>query len=225
MLPASPVLRKSIGSGGAFTPADMSTAIAWYDAMDSATITESDGVVSAWADKIGANDLTAVGAPTILDPSPGSNNLPGIGSFSTTNADGFIMPAPVAITHIYMVLFQGPTATFNRYETLISGTGEFGAPRVMGNVGTTNLIASSAFASQVSINGGANTSTILPLSFSVCRFVGSATDQFSIGYGYGASQRTWFGRYSDIVFCNGAPAAQEETDLLNYFYAKWGITP
>ncbi len=39
--------------GGGFTPADLPNLVAWYDASDLTTITESGGAVSQWDDKSG----------------------------------------------------------------------------------------------------------------------------------------------------------------------------
>lgn len=70
----SAVIARPAAAGGSFSPLDLSPA-AWYDASDSATITESGGLISAWNDKSGnANHLAqATGANQPTYTSAGQN--------------------------------------------------------------------------------------------------------------------------------------------------------
>ena len=56
-------------SGASWSPADAGP-LAWYDATDSATITQVSGAVSQWADKIGSNNM--------VQATPGNQPLSGI---------------------------------------------------------------------------------------------------------------------------------------------------
>ncbi len=47
--------------GTGFTPASDGALIGWWDANDTATITESSGAVTSWTDKAGGNPLTQAG--------------------------------------------------------------------------------------------------------------------------------------------------------------------
>ena len=59
-----------------FTPADDPSVIGWWDASDLATITESGGLVSAWADKAGGAALTQ--SQNFDQPSTGTRSLNGL---------------------------------------------------------------------------------------------------------------------------------------------------
>ena len=52
------------GAGAGFVPSDLASAIAWYDASDSSTITLSGSVVTEWTDKISSLVNTNLGSPT-----------------------------------------------------------------------------------------------------------------------------------------------------------------
>ena len=60
-------------AAGSFSPAGDAQLIAWFDAGDTATITESAGNVSAWADKAGGAALTPAGP----QPTTGTRSLNG----------------------------------------------------------------------------------------------------------------------------------------------------
>lgn len=53
MIPLGVLASARVAAGGAWSPASLSGLVAWYDASDAATITQSAGAVSAWADKSG----------------------------------------------------------------------------------------------------------------------------------------------------------------------------
>lgn len=62
------------GAPAAWTPANLASLVAWYDASDLSTITESGGAVSQWDDKSGnANHLTQ--STGIRQPETGLNTI------------------------------------------------------------------------------------------------------------------------------------------------------
>ena len=62
--------------GASFSPSDDLALIGWWDASDTATITQNSGLVSAWADKAGATDLTQ--SYTAWRPTTGGRSLNGM---------------------------------------------------------------------------------------------------------------------------------------------------
>jgi hypothetical protein len=76
---------KTAAAAGGFSPSDISGLVAWYDASDSGTVTQSLGAVSAWADK-SANgyDLTA---PVGNEPVTGSTTLNGRATIESAGSD------------------------------------------------------------------------------------------------------------------------------------------
>jgi hypothetical protein len=72
-------------AAGGFTPNDISGLIAWYDASDSGTVTQSSGAVSAWADKSASGyDLAA---PVGNEPVTGSTTLNGLATIESAGND------------------------------------------------------------------------------------------------------------------------------------------
>lgn len=66
---------ESASAGVSFTPAADGALIGWWDADDAATITESGGLVSLWADKAGSADLAQNFGPE--QPASGTRTLNG----------------------------------------------------------------------------------------------------------------------------------------------------
>ena len=59
-----------------FDPSSLTSLIAWYDASDSSTITDSGGAITSWADKSGNNnDLTRQGNPVTGSSTQNSLNV------------------------------------------------------------------------------------------------------------------------------------------------------
>lgn len=223
---------EEVGGGGGFDPASISTLVGWWDSDDISTLTLNGTDVTGWTDKTAnSNDLTvAFNAPTYQANDPIANSRPSIGSPLVTGRFGLSTSAALTVTHFYIVCYfgDGTTPTFTALNSLMSGDGNLGAFRIAGGGNGANILSSnSAFASTVSKNGALGTTIILPLPLTVCKFVsGIPRSQFyAFGYRQDSNAQGWIGSYSEIIACNGAPTAQEETDLLNYFYNKWGITP
>jgi hypothetical protein len=75
----------------AFDPLDISGCITWLDASDTATITDSSGLVDAWADKSTAgNDYT--GSSTTR-PTTGSATINGLNVIDLNSNNKYVVPA------------------------------------------------------------------------------------------------------------------------------------
>lgn len=66
----------SAGIGNAFDPITDPQLLGWWDASDAATITETTGQVSSWADKAGGGALVQANGP--FQPSTGTRSLNGL---------------------------------------------------------------------------------------------------------------------------------------------------
>tara|TARA_R110000737_G_scaffold56106_1_gene80177 strand:- start:12686 stop:13471 length:786 start_codon:yes stop_codon:yes gene_type:complete len=71
---------------------DEITTTAWYDAADTATITESGGLVSAWEDKSGNNN-TATQSTGSKQPSVGSSPINGVSAINFNGSDNALTTA------------------------------------------------------------------------------------------------------------------------------------
>lgn len=106
----------SVAETAGWSPADLAgTLVAWYDAQDVGTITQSGGDVSQWDDKSG-NARHMVQATGSRQPAYGANALaPGYPGLTYTEADDTQLVAPVSgITSTmtgYVVAFLTSTAT------------------------------------------------------------------------------------------------------------------
>ena len=96
------LLAASAHTGG-WTPAEITT-LAWYDATDSSTITESGGEVSIWEDKSG-NDYHATQAGS-GKPLTGSRTLGGLNALDFDGAgDNFSLVSGWADGEVDMMVF------------------------------------------------------------------------------------------------------------------------
>lgn len=96
------------GFGGAappFTPASLSNLEGWYDASDTATITQSAGKVSAWASKANTHTLTqGTGA---AQPNTGTRTENGLNAIDFEFADALSVPSS-----LYSLLGSAPCTEF-----------------------------------------------------------------------------------------------------------------
>lgn len=78
------ILQQARNGSGVWAPSDLTNLLAWYDASDTTTITESGGLVSQWDDKSGnSHHLTQVNAS--IQPSTGVETLNGLNVVSFVN--------------------------------------------------------------------------------------------------------------------------------------------
>lgn len=77
---------ESAVSGASFIPSNDTALISWWDASDTATVTETNGAVSAWADKAGGAALAQ--ATASRQPATGTRSLNGLNvlDFSQENS-------------------------------------------------------------------------------------------------------------------------------------------
>ncbi len=222
---------KTLEPEGAWTPADITT-VAWFDANDSDTITESGGLVSQWDDKSGNANHAAQGTPADQPTYQASdsmiNNKPSIGDIAASGSIGLDTPSMTA-KHAYAVTYykDGVDASFDGYSTLFSGGGGNGAYRVMANQNTDDFITSSRFNDNTYKNGS-TTSTpngVLPMAASVFKFKSNSarTQVFGLGYNQLSDSRDWQGYYSEFIFTDGNEGAANEEKIEGYLAHKWGL--
>lgn len=224
-------------AGTAWTPADINT-VAWYDAMESNTITQSGGKVSQWNDKGATNgtpnnrhatQTTGTRQPTYQTSDSMVNNMPSIGDSGSSGQIGLVTPSMTA-RHVYVVTYykDGLDASFDGYATLFSGGGSFGLYRVMANQLTDDFIGTSHFNDAGTYKNGATTSSlteVLPMPATLFKFKSSAsrTQTYALGFNQAEVARDWQGAYCEWIFTDGTEDANTENQIEGYLAHKWGI--
>jgi len=207
-----------------------SALVAWYDANDGSTITQSGGTVSQWDDKSGngyhATQSTPSLEPTYTASDALMNSMPSIGNAAGTADVGLITPS-FGAQHVYAVCyFDDGATTPSIFSTLLGGPGGNSAFRIMthasgGWIGTSNFNNNGSF-----INGypDDSTSNLAPIPASVWQFKSTAsrTQTWSIGYFQISSMRAWKGAYSEFIFTDGTESATTQEAIVGYLAHKWG---
>ena len=207
-----------------------SALVAWYDANDASTITQSGGTVSQWDDKSGnayhATQSTPALEPTYTASDALMNSKPTIGNSAGTADVGLITPS-FGAQHVYAVCyFDDGATTPSNFCTLLSGPGGNSAYRIMthssgGWIGTSNFNNNGSF-----INGypDDSTSNAAPIPASVWQFKSTAsrTQTWAIGYYQTSSMRAWKGAYSEFIFTDGTEPLYTQEKIVGYLAHQWG---
>jgi hypothetical protein len=243
--PASPALTPN--PGRLWTPADYPAAkkLAWYDAQDAATVTQTGGVVSAWVDKFGLRNLvqaTAARQPTYSADALGT----GIGgiTFVDDRLDGALsgLAAGDTLTFLAITKNNGNVAHARIFSAARAATGDFEA-------GGVYLNHYSATVTRIGVNGtfgattGSNPGTgIIPIGVHARAGVAelwlngamsnrptiaaapdfSATTRFSIGSNVVDNTENFNGVYAEIVMLKNATQDDIER-FIGYATQRRGI--
>jgi len=212
-----------------WTPADdLTNFIAWYDAADSSTITESSGSVSQWDDKSGnsrhATQGTGSNQPLYSASDSKLNGLPTIG----TNAQKRYLDTPSFLARrIYLVTYyDDPDDTFDSFRTLISDPDN--DPRWQGQ-STSNHFQTGAIVgiSTVYRNGVALTTnqSVLPMGPTqfMCEWDADYTNVWRILAGLQSYHYWEYGALGEVIFTDGTETTAKRQRLEGYLAWKWGL--
>jgi hypothetical protein len=130
--------------------------------------------------------------------------------------------------YIVTSYLDGAVSAFENYETMISGTGTNGYPRILAIAGT-STIAGGGFdisSSGVSINGAAASTDILPLGFSIVRAtpISPITDTYTLFRHSINGSRGWTGDFAEVLVFETAKDSSEDAQIRAYLSKKWGIS-
>lgn len=103
-----------------FSPSDLASCIAWYDASDSSTISLSGSVVVEWRDKINGLQNTNLGSPT-YDSINQEVTVP-LGANLDNNTTSLASVNDPSLTYVFLVKFP-VLATGTGYEDRFFGLG------------------------------------------------------------------------------------------------------
>lgn len=192
--------------------------------------TTSGGKVTTWTDEWGVRNLSQ--ATASARPTDGTVNGYPAAVWPDTANDVLLRAGAAFTPKFWLLVMQhkaGTEATWGTDYPALIGNGATGAQvyRVMGSTSDTDaLYSGTAWADESRINGGALTSTMLPLPLSVV-VLESTVDTpatWGVGAGTGASGRGWHGPIAAAIALGVAPTTTERQKLEGWAAHKWGIT-
>ena len=224
------------GSDVAWTPADAAT-LAWYDADDASTITQSGGAVSQWDDKSGNACHMKQSNVTYQPVYTASDSLfGGRPSISTGPAYRYLTmdQTTVAVKRMYLVACYGDgTQTIWTNHNAIVGSVD-GSVRLTGRTNGNKVFDGNGDTKNFDYNGttSRNGSTVntngqvagLPINnelFTVTAAAGKTARWRLLGNN--ATYTLWDGGLAEIIFTDGTETLETQRKIEGYLAWKWGI--
>jgi hypothetical protein len=218
-----------------FEPTQIENLTLWLDAADASTVTSVAGAISQWSDKSGNGNHATQATGSVQPSYEGSNTIangnPAIVWPDTANQTFLFLPGAVSFRTLYIVMAykDGIDATFDGYDGIIcKDSVGAGTRRIMGSLGSADLIGSDAMASVVSKNGATSSQTILPLSLSILKFSPSTLQTNASGWQLGretsGSNRGWKGPICSVIAFDRTVSASEDESILTYLANRYGIS-
>jgi hypothetical protein len=213
-----------------FSPLDYDP-VAWYDASDAATVTESSGSVSAISNK-------APGTRTLTQPTSGNQpqyttaginglNVLDWGSSASNNRFMTYSTGDVPAAEIFVVgQFNTAGSVFPDYNGLVTSSGE---GYLIGNAGGEGIYFTNY---EVYLNGGvSNRSSDLfpeiksPFLIRAVRIPAVSPQSLVLGVdrGFTGMNRSWIGYMGEIIIYPSTLGTDARTAITDYLMAKWGI--
>ena len=217
------------GRGAAFVPTDIADLVGWYDASDTATITESGGAVSQWDNKVDA-DTPLVQSVAASQPTTGVATLNGLNIIRQAAGDGVNNAGGASLnffppgTYSAFVASSGVAATIG--GILSSDTGVYVGFFQDGSASTTlyNGVGSPTFRINGSVPADRNAlhdALVGPAIMEAINLTYSAN--FLLHTRYTTSVRNGAKDLGEILFYNRAVTADEASSVVSYLMSKWGI--
>lgn len=233
----------SVVTAAAWTPASLPNLVAWWDADDSATITQAAGLVSAWADKSGAgNDLTQ--GTALNQPITGSDTIGGKNAikFGTTGSEVMVTASlsgiPSARTVLGVILYTDASG----YPCFVGASGFFGwMTRVNAGTPVMELDGNASFgvgssSTSLTVNVAAQVGITRTDGAGYAFYLNGAADgSGSSGSSWaGHTQVVWVGNTSsggggvfkgdiaELILCDSVLGTTDRQLGEAYLKAKWG---
>lgn len=211
-----------------FTPSSIESLVAWYDASDTATITQSSGLVSQWDDKSG-NGNHIIQSNESYQASTGVETLNGLNVMSFLYNDYFNAPN---ITDLQTTFIVYKDTSTRPWVTPI-GADRW---RLLHGYSDNTRLFSSVWTDSTTLNGynykngievGDGSTTARPVKASIFNFTQTAQftgDVLTIGSDrYSPSFRVINGYIAEIIFIDRVLSANETNQIGNYLANKWEI--
>ena len=214
-----------------FSPLSLSP-VAWYDASDTSTITESGGTVSQLDDKSGnGNNLTQ--ATEANKPTTGTRTLNGLNVLDCDGLDGLQVDFGVDYSQPNTIFVVAQLDDLDSAQTFFDGIS--GTKRHIGQMYYNAVWRMDA---GVSLNGGTSDTNAHLLRFvynttsstlhvdGVSTLSGNAGTNVLDGFTFGSNYLFNFGVdgvIAEAIVVDGTLTAQQITDTETYLADKWGI--
>jgi hypothetical protein len=219
-------------AAAAFTPTDIASLAAWWDASDESTITDVYGSVSQWDDKSGNGRHASQGTAS-LQPITGTRTINGLNVIDFTNGDrlttGTFGPITQPLEIWAVVQFDSSTVGYitegldssNRFTT-----GHFSNLWVL-NAGNfldgTTTVATALHAIRALFDTTSSELWVDGASEITGNAGSNELDGLNIGGRY--DNANWVdGRIAEILLFNDELSAGDVTDLETYLANKWGVS-
>lgn len=205
-----------------------------YDFSDEATVSETGGDITGISDKSGnGNDGLIYPAPVTAPTYElhSSGNMVAVWGDSENGA--VLNCGEITAQDFFMILQyrDGTDTTFDDYIGFVTGDGTNGNPRILGNTGDATIFPTNVFDSTAEINGAADSSTVLPLPFSIVRLKAASpvtVNGFLGIYNNNIENplvdRSWRGEVGQVIAFPTTRTDAQYNSILNILAEKWGIT-
>jgi hypothetical protein len=228
----NPRLLRPTASG--FNPKTISGLVGWWDANDASTITLNGSNVSQWNDKsisgFHVSQATAGNQPAYVTSSLNGKSGVDWGAVegNTKNLTRSSMPA-YSPRDTYVVADYDGANPFGNFTGLFHHAQVFS-----GAQGGAGEWTSGTAWSLISLNGGANSTTLLPAYLSpfllrvttatgILASGGTTTNTLRIGGWATAPSRGWAGKIYEMLIFSSTLSATEDAAVRRYLKGKWGV--
>lgn len=224
-------------SSDSFSPADVADLTLWLDASDSATITESGGLVSQWDDKSG-NTNHATQATGSLQPTTGTRTLNGLNVIDYIPTDYMDLPAAIRAVGggnntTFLVAATDNTGLDRSFIDVSGGTGIY---RVVFSNATSRVLRFRNGGSFVDLSGTLSTDAQIVTAqrngIDLSLYANGGTGVTASG-GSDVTGATTArlgdtfgtdGYYAEVLIYTRALTTDEINQVGNYLGSKWGLT-
>ena len=216
-----------------FVPTDIAGLVAWYDASDAGSITESSGAVSQW-DDLSGNGYHLTQSTGSLQPTTGTRTQNGLNVLDfagdiltvavteTSPWTAFVVCYPDAVANLKTVFAQNGGAwevMFHNGQFGLSGASQmawYGASPSSGP----SYAATTPYVLEVVTNGASSAWTLNGATDTTTSFSGGLTT-LGVG-GYPASGDLFDGWIGEFILYGSALTSDRAT-VRDYLNAKWSV--
>jgi hypothetical protein len=229
------------GTGDVFSPASLGAALLfWVDATLSGSITQSGGLVSAWADQSGnghnLSQATGANKPTYHATGAGGANLPYLSTSGGTVAANMATAANWTPTQAFDLFIVSSWTTSNAFKYLCDGAGGGNTLAILSNNSSVKLAIDSGSllsSGTITVPGWATYNATFAGNSSQLTVAGVQVIPSGAAGSTAASGLTLFNNQSisaavnagvgEVVGATGISSGQR-AQVIAYLQSKWGVT-
>ena len=218
------------GGGGGFVPTDIAGLVAWFDPSDTATITESGGLVSQMNDKSG-NTRHLLQATGTKQPGTGVRTLNGLNVLDYDGGDNLAIASTTGVSSPYTCFVVASPDGAGNWNQFVGGLSSWemvfhSGPSVFSfGVGTwtglPSITATNPYICELQVNGASTTFCVNDGSRAT---TSSTTALGRISHGsYGGADDHLNGYVAESIFYDSALSSGDLTTVRDYLNTKWAV--